>query len=219
MARQKLERFATNTDLKNIIEEGKEIYQTIKGNWATFFENSNPIVLEIGCGKGDYTTGMAALFPDKNFVGTDIKGDRIWKGSTVAIENNLSNVAFLRTEIYILEQFFAPCEISDIWITFPDPRPRTKDEKHRLTSERFIDIYKKILAPNGCIHFKTDSDFLYEHTLDLLKNSQTIAAKNLLFTTDVYQSDLLADHHGLTTTYERRYLSEGKKIKYLKFNI
>lgn len=219
MARQKLERFASNTDLSNIIEEGKEIYQNIKGNWATFFKNSNPVVLEVGCGKGDYTTGMASLFANKNFIGTDIKGDRIWKGSTVAIENNLNNVAFLRTEIYILEQFFAPSEVGEIWITFPDPRPRTKDEKHRLTSERFIDIYKKILVPNGCIHLKTDSDFLYQHTLELLKKSPTINAKNLLFTDDVYQSDLLADHHGLTTAYERRYLAEGKKIKYLKFNI
>ena len=219
MGRHKLERFAINAQRKNIIEEGKEIFSTIKGNWHSFFENQNPLVLEVGCGKGDYTTGLAQIFPDKNFIGTDIKGSRIWKGSTVAVEQDLANVAFLRTQIHILDQFFAPAEVDEIWITFPDPRPRDKDEKHRLTGERFIEIYRKVLRPNGLIHLKTDSDFLYEYTLDLLQNSDRIGAKNLTFTNNVYQSDLLADHHGLTTAYERRFLEEGKKIKYLKFQL
>ncbi len=219
MGRSKRERFAIIAQKKNVIEEGKELYTTIKGNWNSFFENKHKIVLEVGCGKGDYTTGMAALFPNTNFIGTDIKGARIWKGSSIAEEKNLNNVAFLRTQIELLDQFFAPQEIDDIWITFPDPRPRDKDEKHRLTCEKFIEVYRKILKNSGTIHLKTDSDFLYDYTLDLVKSSKTIAAKNLVFTSDVYQSDLLKDHHGLTTTYERRFLAEGKKIKYLKFNL
>lgn len=219
MGRHKLERFAIIAQRKNIIEEGKELFTTIKGNWNTFFGNTHPLVLESGCGKGDYTTGLAQLFPEKNFVGTDIKGSRLWKGSTVAVEKGLNNVAFLRAQIHILDQFFAPEEVDELWITFPDPKPRDKDVKHRLTGERFIEIYRKVLKPGAFIHLKTDSDFLYEYTLDLLQNSSTIGAKNLVFTDDVYQSTLLADHHGLTTTYERMFLKEGKKIKYLKFHL
>ena len=219
MGRSKQERFAIIAQKKNVIEEGKELFTTIKGNWNSFFENQHKIVLEVGCGKGDYTTGMAAIFPNINYVGTDIKGSRIWKGSSIAEDKNLNNVAFLRTQIELLDQFFAPQEVDDIWITFPDPRPRDKDEKHRLTCEKFIEVYRKILKAQGTIHLKTDSDFIYNYTLELLKNSKTIAVKNLVITDDLYNSNLLAEHYGLTTAYERRFLIEGKKIKYLKFNL
>ena len=219
MGRSKQEKFAIIAENENVIEEGKDWYTNIKGSWNVFFKNDNPIVLELGCGKGDYTTGLASLFPNSNFVGIDIKGSRIWKGSSIAAEKQLHNVAFLRTQIDQIDQFFELDEVDDIWITFPDPRPRDKDEKHRLTCEKFIETYRKILKSEGFIHLKTDSDFLFDYTLELIKKSPTIEARNLVYTADVYQSELLKDHHGLTTDYERMFLEEGKKIKYLKFNL
>lgn len=219
MGKQKLAHYATIATRANVIEEGKEIYETIKGNWAAFFKNNNPITVELGCGRGEYTTGLARVEPNQNFVGVDIKGARICLGSTRAMEEQLHNVAFLRTQINHLDQYFESGEVAHIWITFPDPRPRDKEERHRLTCERFVEIYRKVLSPDGTIHFKTDSDFLFDYTLDLLQKSTIINAKNLVFTHDVYQSDLLADHHGIKTGYEKRFLAEGKKIKYLKFKL
>ncbi len=219
MGRSKQDKFAIIAQSENVIEEGKDWYTKIKGNWNIYFKNDNPIVLELGCGKGDYTIGMAALFSQINFIGIDIKGSRIWKGSSIAAEKQLENAAFLRIKIDQIDQFFAEGEVDKIWITFPDPRPRDKDEKHRLTCDKFMATYRKILKTEGLINLKTDSDFLFDYTLDLIKNSQTIGARNLVYTADVYQSELLKDHYGLTTAYERMFLGEGKKIKYLKFNL
>jgi tRNA (guanine-N7-)-methyltransferase len=217
MGRSKLERFQVIADRRNVIEPGKELFDTIKGNWADeFFGNKHDLVVEIGCGKGEYTIGMANLFPNRNFVGVDIKGSRIWKGSTLAEEGGLTNVAFLRQFVENLGDSFAPQEISEIWVTFPDPRPRKGEAKKRLTSSRFLDLYESLIKPGGIIHFKTDDLDLFQFTLDLLQSRQ---ARDLIYTFDLYESDL--QHHTLNiqTTYEKRFLAEGVKIKYLQYSV
>lgn len=216
MGRSKLEKFQVIAERRNVIEAGKEIFDTIQGNWFGFFGNNHELVVEIGCGKGEYTIGMANLFPNKNFVGVDIKGSRIWKGSTLAEENGLTNVAFLRNFVEKLDTSFSPNEISEIWITFPDPRPRKGEAKKRLTSPRFLDLYESLVKPGGTIHFKTDDQDLFAYTLEVLQSRQ---ASDLIYTFDLYESDL--QHHTLNiqTTYEKRFLAEGIKIKYLQFKV
>jgi tRNA (guanine-N7-)-methyltransferase len=216
MGRSKLEKFQVIAERRNVLEAGKPLFETIKGNWGEFFGNNHDLVVEIGCGKGEYTIGMANLFPKKNFVGVDIKGSRIWKGSTLAEEAGLTNVAFLRNFIEQLGDNFAPHEISEVWITFPDPRPKKGDIKKRLTSTRFLDLYENLVKPGGLIHFKTDDQDLFEFTLELLQSRQ---ATDLVYTFDLYESDL--QHHTLNiqTTYEKRFLAEGIKIKYLQYRV
>ena len=217
MGRSKLEKFAAIAERENVVEPGEELYGQLKGQWRQeFFENDNPLVLEIGCGRGEYTVGMARLFPEKNFIGLDIKGARIWKGSTMAQEENLHNVGFLRTFIENLEDNFAEGEVDEIWVTFPDPRPRDRDIKRRLTSPRFLDLYAKILKPGGIVHLKTDNQMLFDYTLEVLNERQP---KDLLSTADLYQSDLQEHTMGIYTTYEKRYLEEGITIKYLQFKV
>jgi tRNA (guanine-N7-)-methyltransferase len=215
MPRKKLGRFKSNNESVNVIEAGKEIYTNIKGNWRSFFGNEHEIVLEIGCGRGEYTTGLAALYPNKNFIGTDIKGSRIWKGSTVANENNMKHVAFLRTMVQNLNDFFEEGELNEIWITFPDPRPKDTERRLRLINPRFLSMYKKILKKGGKLNFKTDNADLFQYTLDLLESQFKI--KGLKFTTDVYDSDLLNDELKIQTTYEKKFLAKGVKINYLSF--
>lgn len=189
--------------------------QDIKGKWnATFFKNDNPIVLELGCGRGEYSVGLAKEYPGKNFIGIDVKGDRIWFGSTMAIENNLTNVGFLRAQIEHLEQYFEEGEVSEIWITFPDPRPKVRDEKRRLTSPRFLNLYQKIVSQKGIIHLKTDNTPLYEYTLDVIKDFSTSLLAN---TDDLYNSMWDEEHLGIKTRFERSYFEKGFNIKYLKF--
>lgn len=217
MGRSKLMKFAAIAERENVIEPGDEQYGQLIGKWREeFFENDNPLVLEIGCGRGEYTVGMAKLFPEKNFIGLDIKGARIWKGSTLAEEEELDNVAFLRTFIEHLDENFADDEVDAIWVTFPDPRPRDRDVKRRLTSPRFLDNYEKIVKPGGIIHLKTDNQMLFDYTLEVL---QERGAKDLLFTHDLYQSDLQEHTMGIYTTYEKRYLEEGITIKYLQYKV
>lgn len=216
MGRSKLEKFQVIAERRNVLEAGKPIFDAIKGNWREFFGNDHDLVVEIGCGKGEYTIGMANLFPNKNFVGVDIKGSRIWKGSTLAEEGGLTNVAFLRNFIEKLDDSFAPHEISEIWVTFPDPRPKKGEVKKRLTSSRFLDMYERLVKPEGIVHFKTDDQDLFQFTLELLESRQ---AADLLYTFDLYASDL--QHHTLNiqTTYEKRFLAEGVKIKYLQYRV
>jgi tRNA (guanine-N7-)-methyltransferase len=216
MGRSKLEKFQVIAERHNVIEAGKPLFETIKGNWAAHFGNDHDLVVEIGCGKGEYTIGMANLFPKKNFVGVDIKGSRIWKGSTLAEEGGLSNVAFLRNFVEKLDETFASGEISEIWVTFPDPRPRLGEVKKRLTSTRFLNLYESLVKPGGLIHFKTDDHDLFQFTLELLQSRQ---ATDLQYTFDLYQSDL--QHHTLNiqTTYEKRFLAEGLTIKYLQYRV
>ena len=215
MGKNKLKRFAVNEVAENVIQPGKPFFDNSKGQWNQFFKNNNPITVEIGCGNGEYTTGLAEAFPERNFIGTDIKGARIWKGSQTAIEKGLTNAAFLRTRIEFTEKHFGPEEISEIWITFPDPQLKDNREKHRLTHPRFLKIYKTFLKQGGIIHLKTDSRELYDYTLEILKNE---VISDLVFTDNLYQNEqLLPLHMGIQTKYERMFLAEGKKINYLRF--
>jgi len=215
MSRTKLQRFQIISERRNVIEPQKALFHKVRGNWGNlFFRNQHDIIVEVGCGKGEYTIGMANLFPNKNFIGIDIKGSRIWKGSTVAEENGLQNVAFLRNFVENLNENFAAGEVSELWITFPDPRPRLGEAKKRLTSERFLNLYESLVKKGGIIHFKTDCQNLFDFTLELLKKRK---ASNLKFTYDLYTSEL--QHHTLNiqTTYEKRFLAEGVTIKYLQY--
>lgn len=217
MGRSKLAKFAAIAERENVVEPSDDLYGQLKGKWRDeFFENDNALILEIGCGRGEYTVGMARMCPDKNFLGLDIKGARIWKGSSLAEEEDLHNVGFLRTFIENLEENFAEGEVDEIWVTFPDPRPRDRDIKRRLTSPRFLDLYAKILKPGGILHLKTDNQMLFDYTLEVLQERNP---KELLYTHDLYQSDLQEHTMGIYTTYEKRYLSEGIAIKYLQFKV
>jgi tRNA (guanine-N7-)-methyltransferase len=213
----KLERFRVVAERDNVLQTGKELYFQVKGNWNTlFFKDQNPITVELACGRGEYSVNLAGLFPNRNFIGVDVKGDRLWKGSTWAIERNLSNVGFLRADILGLATFFAPGEIDEIWITFPDPRPRKRDIKRRLTGGRYLDIYKSLIKPNGLVRFKTDNTALFDFTLEVLSERTDI--QNLQFTKDLYNSSLRAECHDIKTRYEEMFTAEGETIKYLRFN-
>ncbi|HVZ95774.1 MAG TPA: tRNA (guanosine(46)-N7)-methyltransferase TrmB, partial [Chitinophagaceae bacterium] len=160
MAHKKLQRFAEIKTFYNVLE----FPENMPGKWNNFFKNNNPVVLELACGKGEYTTSLAGLHPQKNFIGVDIKGNRIWAGARYAIENTLQNVAFLRTQIEMIEKYFTAGEVDEIWITFPDPQLRNSKARKRLTHPRFLRSYKKILKPGGAVHLKTDSPQLYNFT-------------------------------------------------------
>lgn len=209
----KLEKFAQNKASRNVIEPGKEIFNEIKGHWRDFFQNDNDIVIELACGWGEYTISLAEKFPDKNFIGIDIKGDRVWRGSQYAQKNGLDNVAFLRTHIIEILNLFAEDEVDEIWLTFPDPRPKDRDEKHRLSNKSFLDKYRQILKPDGWFRFKTDNTDLFEYTLQVLTD---FPIRDHEFTFDLYESPLLEDHHQIKTKYERIWTEKGEKIKYMK---
>lgn len=214
--RKKQQRFEDNRKSRNVIEPGKELFDQIKGKWRTsYFMNENPLVLELACGRGEYTTGLGAVYPEKNFIGVDIKGNRIWVGSKKARLDGMENVAFLRTQIDHLERFFDQDEVNEIWIVFPDPRPKSSDEHRRLTSPKYLEIYKKIICAGGRIHFKTDNTPLFEYTLELLNDRPDV--KDLAFTRKLYESEFANDHHGIRTKYEHQFSEQGHEIKYLKF--
>jgi len=214
--KRKLERFKEIESQSNVIEPSKDIYHYIRGKWNDdFFKNDNPITIELACGRGEYTVGLAKLFPNNNYIGVDIKGERIWKGSSRARKDNLGNVAFLRTMILLIENFFEEGEVNEIWITFPDPRPRKRDIKRRLTSPRFLSIYKRLLKPGGYVRLKTDNTGLYEYSLEELQNRKDIT--DLKFSDDVYNSDLRPECFDIKTRYELAFASKGEKIKYLRF--
>mgnify|MGYP005748111349 FL=1 len=216
MSRKKLVRFAQNEANPNVVQAGKPIFEEIKGNWnEKQFQNPNPIVVELACGRGEFTVGLGREYPGQNFIGVDIKGSRIWKGSSTATVEGIHNVAFLRTQIQQLDKFFAEGEISELWITFPDPFPRDGDEKRRLTSPKFLDMYKPMLKKDGLVHFKTDNTGLFDYTLELVKSREDIEV--IAFTHDFYQSEMRDDHHGIKTRYEKMFSDKGENIKYLKF--
>ena len=187
-----------------------------EGQWAQFFGNNNPIVLELGCGKGEYTVGLAKRYPNKNFIGIDIKGARFWRGAKTALEETLPNVAFIRTQIELVEHLFFTHEVAEIWITFPDPQIKYKRTKHRLTNQVFLDRYKQILSPTGCVHLKTDSEYMHGYTLGLLQGmGLPIAYANH----DVYKNEGSPEEVlGIQTFYENQYLAVGKPITYLRFS-
>jgi len=214
--RKKRSKFADNEHRQNIIQPGKPLFESIKGQWrGAYFQNENPIVLELACGRGEYTVGLAPIYPEKNFIGVDVKGDRIWKGSSIAEQNGYTNVAFLRTHILELDSFFDQAEVNEVWIVFPDPRPRDKDEKRRLTHPRFLDMYKRIIVTGGAIHLKTDNTGLFQYTLEVLNSRNDVEL--LEHTFDLYHSPLLERHHGIRTRYEGIFSAEGHDIKYLTF--
>jgi tRNA (guanine-N7-)-methyltransferase len=214
--KRKQERFRIIEERTNVIEPSKPLYQTIKGKWRQeHFRNENPVTVELACGRGEYSVGLGKIFPDRNYVGVDIKGERIWKGSTLAIEQNLTNVAFLRTQILFIENFFGEGEINEIWMTFPDPRPRKRDIKRRLTSPRFLEMYKKLLSPDGIVRLKTDNTILFEYTLEELSGRTDIT--DLTFTRDLYESELRPECFDIRTRYEEEFTAKGERIKYLRF--
>ncbi|MBR1803639.1 MAG: tRNA (guanosine(46)-N7)-methyltransferase TrmB [Muribaculaceae bacterium] len=179
-----------------------------------YFHNQNPIVLELGCGKGEYAVGLGKRFPEKNYIGVDIKGARMWTGAKQVVEQGLTNVAFLRTSIELIDRLFAPDEVSEIWITFPDPQ--MKKVNKRLTSTRFLDNYRHILKSDGIVHLKTDSPFLYTYTSELVKVNNLPTEVN---TSDLYSSGMADDILEIKTYYEQQWLSRGLTIKYLKFHL
>lgn len=190
----------------------------LKGKWNTFhFQNDNPITLELACGKGDYAVGLAQRFPERNFIGVDIKGARIWRGAKTALEQNLGNVAFVRTRIEQIALFFDENEIDEIWITFPDPFLRKNKTNRRLTSAIFLSHYRKILKKEGLIHLKTDDTVLYEFTLEVIagqENYQTIYHND-----DIYAKPLSIPELEIKTFYEKQHLAAGKNIKYIRFRL
>ncbi len=213
--RGKLQRFADNAQSKYVIEPGKPLFEKVRGRWRSdVFNNNNELVLELGCGKGEYTIGLAEKFGNRNFIGIDIKGDRIWVGSQQAEMKNLPNAAFLRTEMAFLPRFFKKNEVDEIWLTFPDPRPKKREIKRRLTHTGFMAYYAYILQPGGWFKFKTDNTPLFEYTLEVLEELEVL---DLEFTFDLYQSSLNEEHHGIKTKYEALFHAKGESIKYLKF--
>ncbi|MGI9527204.1 MAG: tRNA (guanosine(46)-N7)-methyltransferase TrmB [Weeksellaceae bacterium] len=223
MGKNKLKKFQENETFDHLIQPSREQVLNgfeLKGKWGSeFFKNDNPIILELGCGKGEYTIGLAKRFPDKNFIGVDIKGARIWRGAKTAQEENLDNVGFLRTQIELIHLLFDANEISEIWITFPDPQIKYRRQKHRLTHPEFIARYKEILKPGGSIHLKTDSEFLHGYTLGIIGvNEYPVEFANH----DIYNPsthDLPSSLKEIQTHYEKSFLKENKKITYLKFQI
>jgi tRNA (guanine-N7-)-methyltransferase len=217
MSRKKLVRFAQNEVNPNVVQAGKPIFDQIKGQWNTLqFANDQPLVVELACGRGEFTLGLGRQYPNQNFIGVDIKGSRIWKGSSSATAEGIHTVAFLRTQIQQLQDFFAPGEISELWITFPDPFPRDGDEKRRLTSPKFLEMYKQLVKAGGIIHFKTDNTGLYEYTDLVLKDRPDCQIH--YNTADFYESELRDAHHGIKTRYEKIFSDKGEKIKYIQFS-
>ena len=219
MGKNKLKKFAEMQTFSCVFQYPWAVLQrdgfALCGNWnRDYFKNDNPIVLELGCGKGEYTVGLARQYPDKNFIGIDIKGARIWTGAKAAETEGLENVAFLRTGIELIDNFFSENEVSEIWITFPDPQ--MQKTRRRLTSTRFLQLYRHILKPNGTVHLKTDSPFLYTYTDRLVDANNFEVAVN---TADLYNSDFADPILSIKTFYEQQWLSRGKKIKYISFTL
>src|SRR5690349_12191198 len=212
MAQKKLKRFGEIKTFSNVLEYP----ENIKGKWKEFFKNDNEIVLELACGKGEYATGLAQLYPHKNFIGVDIKGNRLWVGAKFALENKLNNVAFLRTQIDKLTNYFASDEVSEIWITFPDPQLRISKAKKRLTHPKFLRLYHQILTPCAKIHLKTDSPDLYEFTKLVIRlyDLQLIADIG-----DVYKMEKLTEELAIKTHYEKLDIAKSNCIFYVSFSL
>ncbi len=220
-SKNKLKRFRENDTFSNVIQPTRdEIFSgfSLKGKWNTFFKNDNPIVLELGCGKGEYALALAAKNLEKNFIGIDIKGARFWRGAKTALEENSTNIGFLRTQIELIDLCFAKNEVDEIWITFPDPQIKYTRTKHRLTNREFLKKYHTILKPNGIIHLKTDSEFMHGYTLGLLHGEK----HEILYAHhDVYKNKQHSPKEVIETQtfYESQYLETGKAITYIKFRL
>jgi len=221
-SKNKLRRFNENETFKNVVQPTREELVNkefaLKGHWnRDFFKNENPIILELGCGKGEYTTAMAEKYPNKNFIGVDIKGARFWRGAKTALEDNMPNVGFLRTQIELIDHAFAAHEVDEIWITFPDPQIKYKRTKHRMTNAEFLARYKTILKPDGVMNLKTDSEFMHGYTLGLLHG----AGHEVLYANhNVYKQEGSPEEvTSIQTFYENQYLEQNKPITYIRFKI
>lgn len=220
-SKNKLKRFKENESFDNVVQPTREqiVNKSLKytGHWSQkFFNNNHPITLELGCGKGEYTVALARQNPDRNFIGIDIKGARFWRGAKTAIEEGLTNVLFIRTQIELVDLIFGENEINEIWITFPDPQMKWKRTKHRMTNPDFLNKYKKILQAEGCIHLKTDSEFMHAYTLGILEglNYNIMYAHHDVYVNHEAPQEIV----GIQTFYESQYLKQNKPITYLKFN-
>ncbi|MCX2452859.1 tRNA (guanosine(46)-N7)-methyltransferase TrmB [Pedobacter sp. PLR] len=214
MGKDKLRKFAEIDTFSNVyqMEEGKPL----QGKWGSeHFKNEQPIVLELACGKGEYSVNMAKFFPEKNFIGIDLKGNRIWRGARTGVDENIENLAFLRIQIEDLMEYFAKGEVDEIWITFPDPQPQDSREKKRLTYDRFLDMYKSLLKPGGRVNLKTDNDGLYAYTVEKVEELGLICHKK---TDHLYTSEYYDDVLKIKTHYERIYLKHDKNINYIQFS-
>ncbi len=219
--KKKLQRFAENETFENFFQYNYEQLQQesfpLKGQWnADFFHNSNPIVLELGCGKGEYTVGLARHRSGFNHIGMDIKGARMWRGLKDAQKLNLKNVAFIRSRIELSEHFFGPEEVSEIWITFPDPQPQQSRIRKRLTAPRFLEQYRKFLRKDGVVHLKTDSDLLYAYTKEVIEQENLPVYYDI---PDLYADEQALEVKNIRTFYEQIWLEQGLTIKYLRFGI
>ncbi|MDX1471134.1 MAG: tRNA (guanosine(46)-N7)-methyltransferase TrmB [Flavobacteriaceae bacterium] len=221
-SKNKLKRFKENESFDNVYQPSRETLVdgefSLKGKWNDeVFKNNKPLVLELGCGKGEYTIGMAQKFPDKNFIGIDIKGARFWRGAKTALEEDIPNAVFLRIQIELIDKAFAENEVDEIWLTFPDPQIKYKRTKHRMTNENFLNRYKKVLKPDGLINLKTDSEFMHGYTLGILHGlgHEVIYANH-----DVYKNEGSPEIvTGIQTFYEEQYLEKGKPITYIQFKL
>lgn len=224
MGHHKLERFAENLTFPNLFQVGFEQLEqegfALRGRWAEHFGNNHPITLELGCGKGDYTIALARIHPERNYIGVDIKGARLWRGAKTAVEEPLTNVAFIRTRIELIDRFFAEGEVSEIWITFCDPQPKKPNK--RLTAPRFLDTYSRFLAPQSIMHLKTDSQELYDYTLNEVlptRNVEVLVSTNDLYNNVEVDSVDITEAKLTQTFYERMFLAEGKPITYIKWKV
>lgn len=212
MAQKKLKRFGEIKTFSNVLEYP----ENMTGKWHQIFKNKNPILLELACGKGEYATGLAQLYPQKNFIGVDIKGNRLWVGAKFALKNDLNNVVFLRTQIDKINYYFSKDEVTEIWITFPDPQLRFSKAKKRLTHPKFLRLYQEILKPGGKIHLKTDSPDLYYFTKSVIEFYNLILISD---TDNVYQQEILSAELAIKTHYEKLDIAKSNSIFYLCFSL
>lgn len=221
MGKDKAKRFAENLTFRNMIQpQFDDIFHKdhpLKGHWGRdYFGNDNPIVLELGCGRGEYTVALARRHPECNFIGVDIKGARMWRGARTATDEDMPNVAFLRTRIEFINSFFAPEEVSEIWITFPDPQLKDSRAKKRLTSPIFLTYYAQMLAPQGRIHLKTDSQALHEYTKEVIRQNMLPCE---VCCNDIYGTGLADETLSIKTAYESMFLAQGMPITYIRFSL